>query len=178
MTFRFLTGMNSLLRFLTALSFGLIVCITAGSVMAGKKKTSPPLPSSSLCQKKIRQGVKGTVLFLKGNHMPSPDKATGSPAGVAREIGFFELTRIDQAQEGQDAGFYKNLKTKLIKRTHSGKDGCFAVRLKPGRYSMLVKEKGEWYANSLGGNGEIHEVVVAKDTVTEIQFRITYAAVF
>jgi hypothetical protein len=43
---------------------------------------------------------------------------------------------------------------------------------------MLVREKGEWYANSLGGNGEIHEVVVAKDTVTEIQFRITYAAVF
>jgi hypothetical protein len=169
--------MNSWLRFLTVLSFGLFVCITAGSVVAGKKKTGP-LPHSSLCQKKIRQGVKGPVLFLTGNHMPSPDKTTGSPAGVAREIGFFELTRIDQAEEGQDAGFYKKLKTRLIKLTHSGKDGCFAVRLKPGRYSMLVREKGEWYANSLGGNGEIHEVVVAKDTVTEIQFRITYAAVF
>ena len=169
--------MNSWLHSLTVLSIGLFVCIAAGSVVAGKKKTGTP-HSSSLCGKKIATGVKGTVLFLKGNHMPSPGKVTGSPAGVAREIGFFELTRTDQAQEGQDAGFYKKLKTRLIKRTHSGKDGCFAVRLKPGRYSMLVREKGEWYANSLGGNGEIHEVVVAKDSLTEVQFRITYAAVF
>lgn len=169
--------MNSWLRSLTVLSFGLIVCIAAGSVVAGKKKTGSSL-STSLCGKKISTGVKGTVLFLKGNHMPSPGKVTGSPAGVAREIGFFELTRTDQAEEGQDAGFYKKLKTRLIKRTHSGKDGCFALRLKPGRYSMFVREKGEWYANSLGDNGEIHEVMVAKDSVTEVQFRITYAAVF
>jgi len=169
--------MNLWLRSLTVLSFGLLFCITAGSVVADKKKTGTT-PSSSLCRKKITAGVKGTVLFLKGNHMPSPGKVSGSPAGVAREIGFFELTRTDQTEEGQDAGFYKKLKTRLIKKTHSGKDGCFIVRLKPGRYSMLVREKGEWYANSLGGNGEIQEVMVARDSVTEVQFRITYAAFF
>jgi len=169
--------MNLWLRCLTVLSAGLLACILTASVQANSKKNNHP-PYSSLCLKKIKQGVKGTILFLKGNQMPSPDKTTGSPAGVVREIGFFELTHIDQAEEGQEAGFYKNLKTKLIKRTFSGKDGCFAVQLKQGRYSMFVKEKGEWYANSLGGNGEIFEVVVSKGMVTEIQFRITYAAFF
>lgn len=110
--------------------------------------------------------------------MPSPDKASSDGKGVSREVGFFEATKVDQIVSGASSGFYKKLKTKLIKSAKSGADGCIAVELPVGTYSVLVKENGEWYANQFNGEGEIFPIEVKEGETTQLEFRITYKAAF
>jgi len=110
--------------------------------------------------------------------MPSPESKPNVGSGVVRQIAFFEPTRMDQVTEGKSSTFYKNIKTKKICQVTSDKNGCFLARLKPGKYSMMVKEEGQWYANSFGPNGEIFEIEVKANEVTEVEFRINHKAAF
>jgi hypothetical protein len=171
--------MNSWNPFLNGLSLLFLLLFlpvdsTGQKHKTGRKKTKVV----SLCQKNLKQGIRGKILFQQGNHMPSPGKPANNGRPVVREIGIFELTRQNQTEEGAGGGFYKKIRTKKIRRAWSGKDGCFAVELPPGRYSFFVREKGQWYANSLGGDGEIYEVEVKAEEVTEIEFRINHSAYF
>jgi len=119
------------------------------------------------------------VIELVGNHMPSPSNTTKSSGAAARRtLGIFELTKENQTEPGRKGGFYKNLKTRKIKSVCSGRDGCFAVRLRPGHYSLFVKEGNEWYANSITGDGDIMEVIVKEGEVTPVEIRISHRAVF
>ena len=130
------------------------------------------------CSRSIDQGIKGKVILQKGNFMPSPGAKPKQGIGVKREIGFFELTREDQTIKGKGAGFYNKIKTKRILRVYSDKEGCFIASLKPGKYSMLVKEEGQWYANSFGPNNEIFEVEVKDGEVSVVEFKISHKAAF
>lgn len=98
--------------------------------------------------------------------------------GVSREIGIFELTNVKNVVEDAKPGFYKSIQTKKVKSLVSDADGCFAISLPPGRYSMFVKEEEQWYANDFTGDGDIFEVVVLQKQTTEIQFKITHKATF
>ena len=60
----------------------------------------------------------------------------------------------------------------------SGADGRFAVQLPVGRFSLFVREQSMFYANGWDGQGFIYPIDVAADTVTEVQFDITYLASF
>lgn len=110
--------------------------------------------------------------------MPSPDRPapTGNP--VIRKIAAFELTTLEQVENGKQAGFYSKIFTQKIVEAVSNEKGCFNIKLKPGRYSLFVWENGGWYANGFGGNGEIFEVEVKENEVTEIQFSINHSAVY
>jgi hypothetical protein len=162
--------------FLSVLSFFLFN--SPESEAQRSRKTKRKKPKVSLCEKKISMGVRGKVMLQRGNMMPSPDGKPKVGNGVKREIGFFELTKTDQTIEGKGPGFYKMLQTKLFFRTSSDVDGCFAAELPPGKYSMFVKEEGQWYANSLGGEGEIFEVEVKMNEITPVTFNINHSAFY
>jgi hypothetical protein len=166
------------IRFLSVLSFLLFAPLAEGQTAkkSGRKKQK----ALSLCEKKVKQGVKGMVYFQRGNQMPSPDSPgrITKGKGVARRIAFFELTKVDQAEEAKQGGFFKNIKTRLIKETRSNAEGCFVVSLPPGKYSMMVWEEGYWYANSYSGDGQIMEVEVKPGDQSLIEFRINHAAFY
>lgn len=173
-----MTAMPLWIRCLSVLSL-LLVLATAGAQNPKKSKRKKQ-KAISLCDRNVKQGVKGRVYFQRGNRMPSPT-ATDRPGkgiGVARKIGFFELTKAEQAEEARQGGFFKNIKTRLLKETRSDAQGCFAVSLPPGIYSMMVWEEGFWYANSFTGDGRIMEVEVKEGEQTQVEFRINHSAVY
>jgi hypothetical protein len=141
------------------------------STKSGKRKKSN-------CNRIIKEGVKGKIILQKGNFMPSPEGKPKVGIGVKREIAFFEPTRDDQTEQGKGPGFYKKIYTKRVLRLFSDNQGCFVAKLKPGKYSMFVKEEGQWYANSFGPNNEIFEVEVKAGEVSELEFRINHGAAF
>jgi len=192
MTFRFLTGMSLLNLYLSVLSLVLNFCFSGDLSISFKSSICPNQSITdfqgriinsrkkkvSICDRVINQGIKGNIILEKGNFMPSPDSKPGKGKGVKREIAFFELTKSGQAVEGKGPGFYKKINTKLVFRTFSNLKGCFVANLNPGKYSMFVKEEGEWYANGFGTENEIYEVEVKEGVVTQVDFKINHGAFF
>jgi hypothetical protein len=155
----------------TALS--LIFCLSFRPELKAQNRKKLPLAS---CQKEIKQGIKGLIFEVSGNQMPSPGKGVPIRKGVQREFGIFKLSRLDLAARGKADCFFKSTGTPLVKRARSEKDGCFALSLPPGKYSIFVREKGQWYANSFGGEGEICPFEVFPDSLSQLDFRINHGA--
>lgn len=110
--------------------------------------------------------------------MPGPGVALPSPKKVSRTIGFFSLTNYSAVVVGDDAGFFKDLGKKPIKSIESGADGQYKVDLKPGYYSVLVWENGQWYANLTNEKMDINPVEVKKDSSIKLDILINYKAVY
>ena len=127
----------------------------------------------------VTQGVAGLVLFWQGDFMPvlGPGTPTGTKRPVVRELLVYELTNLADVTSAGDA-FYSAISTRRVASTLSGADGRFAVQLPVGRFSLFVREQSMFYANGGDGQGFIYPIDVVADTVTEVQFDITYLAYF
>ncbi len=129
-------------------------------------------------EKKEGQGLRGTVRFLEGNHMPGTGPRTGNSKPVAREILVYEKTRQDQAT-ANEAGFYTTrIPTKKIATVKSGADGRYTVKLPAGTYSVFVMEEGRLYANGTDGEGYIQTVTINPDAFTDFDININYKAAY
>lgn len=126
----------------------------------------------------LRQGIAGKVLWVEGNMMPTfgQDSADRQEKPISREIYIYALTGEEQAQMRN--GFYIDIETPLIEKTHSDEGGNFSVSLPPGQYSILTKEPEGLYANTYDGAGNIQPVTVIKDSVSHITLIIDYKAVY
>lgn len=165
--------MNSWSHYSAASVLSLLFCLVSGSELLAQKGKKIPLAS---CRKEVRQGVKGLIFEVHGNQMPAPGKGVQVRKGVQRSFGIFEASSLSLAEKGKDDCFFKSPGTRLVKRAISEKDGCFALSLPPGKYSFFVREKGLWYANSFGGEGEICQFEVFPDSVSNLDFRINHGA--
>jgi len=165
--------MNSWNRFLAASVLSLLFCLASGNEVLAQKGKKIPLAS---CRKEVRQGVTGLIFEVHGNQMPAPGKGAPMRKGVRRIFGVFEASKLSIAEKGKEDCFFRSPGTRLVKSARSEKDGCFALSLPPGRYSFFVKEKGQWYANSFGGEGEICQFEVFPDSVSKLDFRINHGA--
>ena len=146
--------------------------LTIGAEAQSRKK----LPQAS-CRNRIIQGVSGFFYEASGNQMPAPGKGAQMRKGVQKEFGIFLPASLATATRArQEDCFFRKTGSKLIKKAISGRDGCFSLALLPGKYSIFVREKGFWYANSFGGEGEIFQFEVFPDSVTHIDFRINHGA--
>lgn len=144
--------------------------------LPGKKQVSEESKDS------IRQGIRGKVIWLEGNMMPTvtEDNSTiksREEKPIERTVYIYELTSGEQVEE-IESGFYTNIETKLVKKVKTGKDGHFQAALKPGQYSLLVKEPQGLYANLYDGKGNINPVTVKKDSVSRIIIKVDYKAVY
>jgi hypothetical protein len=126
------------------------------------------------------QGIKGKVVWLEGNLMPSigddPLDVRGESGGVKREIHIHKLTSINQTQQVNGV-FFNNIQTEKVKVVTSDEKGNFKAELPPGRYSVFIKEgdKG-FFANLFDGHNNINPVTVEENEFKEIKIEINYEA--
>jgi len=124
----------------------------------------------------INQGVWGFVKFWEGDFMFG--NTSGSITPVERKIYVFEKTHISKAESSSDGGFYKKINTALVDSTISNVKGFFQLSLPEGEYSLFVKENLLYYSNSGDGQGYIFPIRVKKDSLTTVEFKITYKATY
>ncbi len=124
------------------------------------------------------QGICGTVMEKRGNHMPSPDSPPSRGQPVERELLIFPLLNMSQVEAGDD-GFIKSVgAVKPVKTVKSDKAGKFCVSLPIGRYSIVVQEPKGLYANLFDAQNNIFPVTVQKNRRSTINVDITHQAVF
>ncbi|MDN5215433.1 carboxypeptidase regulatory-like domain-containing protein [Fulvivirgaceae bacterium BMA12] len=129
-------------------------------------------------QKKIKQGIKGTITWLEGNLMPGPDSNIKAKEGkpVVRQIYVYKLVNVKETES--EGSFFTKVKGNLVKKSQSTEAGDFYIQLPVGEYSIFVKEEKGLYANLFDGNSNINPVVVNKNKVTEIALKIDYKAFY
>jgi len=120
------------------------------------------------------QGITGQVTWSAGNQMPGPDRKESGQKGIQREVLFYELTHKSQA-EGQGP-IYNKINSKLIRKMMTDSNGIFNVELPEGGYSVFVKEKDGYYANSFDTHNIITPVDVVKGEMKKITININYLA--
>lgn len=122
------------------------------------------------------QGIKGHVYWREGNFMPGPNYKARDEKGVQREILFFPLTNMREVK--MDGSFVEKMPGDPVAKVISTPDGTFKVRMKPGRYSVVVREKDGLYANRFDQDGNIFPVKVARRRFTVLQIIIDYKAAY
>ncbi|MFN5937203.1 MAG: hypothetical protein ACK43L_04045, partial [Sphingobacteriales bacterium] len=83
------------------------------------------------CSQKVN--VKGRVVRISGNQMPSPDLGSTEPKGFKTIVYFFEPFAADNVNRVN--GFYQGIASKELARVNSNAEGFFKVNLLPGKYS-------------------------------------------
>jgi hypothetical protein len=156
--------------------FVLFLLITASTLIACAQKPR----SAKAGRASVSEGICGTVVEKRGNHMPGPGSprpnAGGSP--VVREVLVFPLLNMSQVEAGEN-GFINSVRdAKPVKTVMSGKDGKFCVNVPPGRYSVLVREPKGLYANLSDSQNNINPVQVEKGKKAKATVEITHEAVF
>lgn len=125
----------------------------------------------------ISQGVTGKVLWFEGNLMPGPDKNRNPGRPIQRDIYFYAPTRASQCGKVNGV-FYKDVRTKLIRKVTASEEGAFQVKLDPGTYSVFVADPNGLFASRFDENGIINPVKVLEGQVTSIVLRINYKAAY
>jgi hypothetical protein len=105
-----------------------------------------------------------------------PSTPKGSP--VVREVYIYQLTNEKQTEPSEEAGFYRKINAKLVKKVKSDKKGMFSVALPAGYYSLFVKEEKGFYANLFDDAMNINTVQVRKGKWEKFEFVIDYEAVY
>lgn len=124
-----------------------------------------------------KQGIKGKVEWISGNQMPGPDKPATHPHGIKREIFIYQATTINQTSP-QNGTFFSDIKTVLVRKIRSKKNGNFCVRLPPGKYSIFVKELRGLFANNFDGQSCIQCVEVNSGEYTTVTLLVNYEAAY
>lgn len=131
------------------------------------------LPGAVLAQK---QGITGTVSLVTGNQMPGPGAKPSAPAGVAREIHIYELTKVSEVE--MDGVFVTKIDKKLIRKICSKKNGQFKVKLPAGKYTLLIKEPAGLFANIFDVENNIQPVTVKSGQFVEVAIQINHGAAY
>jgi hypothetical protein len=122
-----------------------------------------------------KSGISGNVIEVSGNQMPGAQN-NPKPSGIRRELCIYELTRESQATK--ENSFYKKITSRSVAKTKSKPDGTFIIYLKPGKYSIFIKEKAGLFANIIDSEGYINPVVVDAQKITMINIRVDYKAAY
>ena len=135
--------------------------------------------TASVAQKKT-QGVSGQVLWKAGNFMPTIGTKATQPKAVpaVREVLIYALTNDKQVITGEEAGFYQQVNSKLVKKIKTDKKGRFSVTLPEGYYSVFTKEEKGLYANLFDDAMNINPIQVKKHRWTKIELVVDYQAVY
>lgn len=151
-----------------------LVLITSGLFAQKSRSVRKPVNHSQVA----KQGICGTVVEKRGNHMPGPDRPTPTGRPVERDVLIYPVLTTDQVTATDD-GFYSNIPGQPVKTVRSDKQGRFCVYgLPAGTYSVLVREPKGLYANLLDIDGRINPITVKKQRVANVAIQITHQAVF
>jgi hypothetical protein len=123
-----------------------------------------------------KQGISGMVFWVAGNQMPGPNKKSVAPKPIEREIYIYEPVKLSQTQRTN--GLFSELTTKPVAVVRTASDGSFRVVLRPGKYSLFVKEPQGLFATMLDGNGYINVIEVKKRVFSKTILNVNYEAAY
>ena len=129
------------------------------------------------------QGIRGQVRWYEGNLMPVAGDTTyarrAKGVAIRRIVLIYPAVKRDEGVQADATGkFYSKINKKPIKKIETKKDGTFRVALPPGRYSLLVMEKGRFYVAYFDGSGYLAPVTVTPGQFTDVLLRVNYKAVY
>ncbi|WP_458925574.1 hypothetical protein [Flavitalea antarctica] len=110
--------------------------------------------------------------------MPSPDEKRAPPKGIKTSVYIYELTSPAQVVAADRPGFYKSIKSKLIKEVSTDEKGFFKVKLPPGKYSLFTKAEALYYANIYDQFNNIYPVEVQKKKMTDVVIKQDFNAAY
>ncbi len=120
----------------------------------------------------------GKLQRVTGNNMPSPDIAREEPPGFAGTIYFFEPVMASQADPTREPGVYGMSGKMPVAKTMADSLGQFHIRLKPGRYSVLIGRDGFFYSNITDLDGSINPVTITRRETKQLVLRADWDAVY
>ncbi len=126
----------------------------------------------------IKQGITGNVYQVTGNQMPGPGVPRKQPTGLQATVYIYEVTNISKTTRSGNAPLYSAIHTKLVTAVTTDSTGAFGVELAAGSYSLFVKQKELYYANSFDSNNDINVVKVEDGKRTSIKIMVSSAAYF
>ena len=122
--------------------------------------------------------VNGKVLRIMGNQMPSPDVKNEEPAGFAASVFFFEPTLMNMGQPTGEQGLFLMTNKKLVAKVLCEKDGGFKLKIKPGKYSVLLGKDGQFYSNISSLDGLINPIDINKKDNKPLVLRADWGAIY
>jgi hypothetical protein len=122
--------------------------------------------------------LKGQLQRVSGNSMPSPDLPAVEPPGFAGTIWFFEPTAVSQADPTREQGVYRMTGKIPLGKAEADSAGQFQIRLKPGRYSVLIGRNGLYYSNITDLDGSINPVTISRKESIILKLRADWDAVY
>lgn len=108
--------------------------------------------------------------------MPSPDLPKPEYPGFRTTIFFFEPALQSNAKTAGMGGVFYDVGTRLAAKAETDAQGNFSLRLKPGRYSVLIGKDTLFYANIIDGQGYLNPVEVRKGEPNRIGLRADWDA--
>lgn len=125
-----------------------------------------------------KQGIKGKVVWVSGNQMPSPDAPPPAPKPMKTILYIYELTNRSQVKSTDGGPFYSSISTRLIKEVRSDAEGRFKVKLPAGSYSIFTRKGDLFYANTFDQHNNIAPVTVEVGSFATVEVRVDYDAAY
>lgn len=122
--------------------------------------------------------VAGKVQRIMGNQMPSPDLAKEEPGGFSTTVYFFEPTLVNMGLPTEEQGVFMMTDKKLVAKVLAEKDGSFKLKLKPGKYSVLLGKDGQYYSNISDLEGLINPIEINKSSKKPLVLKADWGAIY
>lgn len=134
----------------------------------------------AVCTRKIPVGIMGTISEVKGNQMPGPGRVRTGKTPVSRVLCVYPLSKTEdfKIDDANPIFSLRHQKTNPLATVRSRPDGCYNLRLKPGRYSIVVIENNKLYANIIDGDGYVNPVTVLPGEMTQFDVIINWQATY
>ncbi len=125
----------------------------------------------------VTQGIAGQVFEVAGNVMPSPDEPQHNFEGIPMKatVAVFALLKHESLQKKE--GMYINMESTAIAQTETNEKGEFKIALPVGSYSVFLKMKEGYYANSFDEKMNVNPVTIKKDSLTILKIKFDLHAV-
>lgn len=129
----------------------------------------------NITHQQLKQGVEGYVQEYAGNFMPMLNRnhppSTPQPKPLATTVYIYEATDLKKVIQINQSPSYSTINTKLIATAQSDSTGYFKVNLPIGKYSLFIKQNGNFYANSFDEKNNIALVVVNENVFTNVTIK-------
>lgn len=122
--------------------------------------------------------INGKVQRVFGNQMPSPDVKNEEPIGFEATVFFFEPTLINMGMPTGEQGLFLMANKKLVAKVLCAKDGSFNLKIKPGKYSVLLGKDGQYYSNISSLDGLINPVDINKKENRALVLKADWGAIY
>ena len=122
--------------------------------------------------------VAGKVQRIMGNQMPSPDLANEEPGGFGTTVYFFLPTLVYMGLPTGEQGVFMMTDKKLVAKVLAEKDGSFKLKLKPGKYSVLLGKDGQYYSNISDLEGLINPIEINKSSKKPLVLKADWGAIY